>query len=590
MVEKTNDNKTNLQADIKENEVALPKKKEKKKSNVVIIVIIALIIIGAGVFAYFKFFKYSNKVLTVYRYDGDLFTKNRYLNDIDSTNLKKYTYKCKSSKCTLVGKYGWYGDGVSYRNDWIIINDKDSNSNDNVSSYVTKGTYILYNINTEKKVNISVNNEFSIIDVFMDSNNNPIQLLVSDSDSTYVVDIKTGNKLFDINDIIYGDTVIGYRSLYIVNNGYQDFYLFDSKHYSNKLLYDKDLKYVGDIMSTDCFDNDGNIIKWHQDEKTLKMYFEVYDLNGKLIRKSKMYDDVNIDNGYMIVQNNGIVSIIDSKEQNIVEISKLGKKYKYTTEYGEYYDKKGGVSIYEVQNPDSDTNKKVTQYFYNLETKKIEKYSLNFDGYDSPYAALSRFYNNGYETYKYNNVTLYLDKSLKDEKRNKFKEEMDELFKNKVAKPLFSSKQNVYMFTSRNSERIQKSGYTNYDSTSITYFSVYADGMFFDSERIVRFLAVNYFKDNTKKLENSAFNNLKDKYYSYYDNGFQTVSSYTKSYGNAGFFGIIMSAYYKNITNNTNSYSYDDDLSDTLGNISSDGKTEEFNKEIKKYVESYVIK
>ena len=571
-------------------EKSVSTKTSKKKY---IIIAIGLLLVAVGIFVFF-IQNNSGKKITFYRYKNGLFVKGHgYIEDIDNNNLEKYTYKCTHKKCAIIESNSV---GLEIKDNWVLIDD----SND-LSDYVSTGAivagisrddyYILYNVVKNKKIKLFLNKNMGVDDLLLDANGTPVAMLISESKddgvSKVAIDLKTNERLIDTNDIIYGSTRKDYRNLSIINNGKDDYYLFTSENYSNKLLYDKNMNYVTDIYSEDYFDDDGNIIKIVRDDKTEKEYFAVYGVDGKLIRKSKSYDDVDADNGFLIIQNNGVVSIYNSREKELTEISKQGKKYEYSTYYNRYYsDDKNMVSVFELQKPNDDVDKKVTLYRYDVKNNKLDKKSMNFDGYSEPYAALSRFYLEGYDTKKIDSSTFYFDKIISKSRKEELQKKIDELYKEKLTKKLFSAKQNIYLFSTYNYQIFNHSDYICYDSSSISISNIYADGVSINNTELVYKMAVNYYKSNQKKLNNDVFKKIYNKYYSYFGGDIRFVGKSCYSYNEEGFFGRIVSSYYYN----QGSRNVDNELSIFQRKIEEAGLRDEFDQQVEKYVESYVLK
>ena len=564
-------------------------KSSKKK---LIIIIRLLLLVGIGIFVFLKISN-SGKELTFYRYKNELFMKGHgFIEDIDNSNLEKYTYKCSHKKCSVISSGNI---GVEVRDNWILIDDSnevvDYASGEIVMGSGRSDNYVLYNVVTKKKIKLYLNDNMGLYDLLLDSDGTPIVMLVSELKeegvSRVAIDLKTGERLIDIDDIVYGSPRKDYRGLSIVSNGKETYYMFTSTNYGNGLLYDKDLNYITDIYSEEYFDDEGNIIKIIQDEKTDKDYFVVFGIDGKLIRTSKLYDKVDIDNGYLVIQKNGAVSIYNSREKELKEISKLGKKYEYSTYYNKFYnDDKNVVSVFELQKPDDDVDKKITLYQYDIKNNTIEKKSVNLDGYSEPYAALSRFYLDGYETKKMSNTTFYFDNLISKTRKEELQKKINELYEDKLVKKIFTAKQNVYLFSTYNYQLFNKSDYVCYDSSSIAITNIYVDGVSINNTELVNKLAVNYYKNNYKKLNNDSFKKLYNKYYTYYGDDYRYVGKSCYSYYEEGFFGRIISSYYYNQLNK-NVYN---DLDNFRRRIDDAGLINEFDQQVEKYVESYVLK
>ncbi len=571
--------------------------KEKKSKKKIFIIGGVILLVGILVLVYFIFIKSSssNAKIIYYRYKDELFPKKHYvLNGTDTSKLESYTYKCKYSKCVSISSER--NIGVGYKNDWVIIADSDQIDPMNNSKYTAivsnADNYIIYNVVTKKEYKVPINRSLYVHDLVLDKDGTPKSLLVTlndddNRDIDAVIDVKTGSVIFTSKDIVYGSKSNYDRTLKVVNNGKDDYYLFNVKNYSPGLLYDQNFNYITGLYSTDYFDDEGNIMQIISEEKTSKDYFIVYGVDGKELRTSKKYDDVEFHNGYVMIQNNNEVYIANSREKKLVDISNSGKKNTYTTSYNRYYfNNPNEVVVYEIQNPNSETNKIFVKYVYDIKQNKLNKEKMDLDGRDDPYAALTRFLPVGYETYKLKNTTFYFDKDINDEKKNELKEQMKKLSEDKLSKKLFDSKQSVYIFAKYNYEVFNKSDYICYDSSVMQNSNYYAE-ITIDDYSLISQMSVNYFSNNRKKLDNDAFRKLYDKYYSYINNGYHFVGKKCYPSGDDAFFSFIISSYY--ISNYSSSYQSDDNAN-AYRRIEEDNKKDDFDNLVKKYVESYVIK
>ncbi len=563
-------------------------KKEKKgnKEKIILIIIISLLVVGVLVLVYFKFIRQTDKELVFYQYQDKLFVKSfREEKDVDKSKIKEYTYECRYDQCYAIGSDDYaYG---SFDNKWILISD--SNIKEEYSNYectARDGDYYLYNVETGKKKKVSLEEGICFSGILLDDNNEPKSLIVYTHDIGYpnkVIDIKTGKSIINVNDIVFSESGYYYsKNIKAINNNTKKYYLLELSDYSGNLLYDENGQYITNISSEDYFDDEGNIIKTFNDKKTNKEYFKVFNVSNKLLRTSKMYDNVYVDNGYIITVSNGVVNITDSRENVLINITKNGKKNTYSVYNNKFYGKEGLVSLFETQNSNSD--KIVTQYTYNVRENKLEKNKIDYDGLSSASYALSIYFSNGYSTYKISNTTIFVDNELSDSKKEELKELIDNLSKDRITKKLFNSKQNIYLFTKYDYDRYRVGVNTNnaYNSTAIP---VYMDTR---AGSIVLERAVNYFNNNYKKLNNSSFSKLYEKYYSYYDNGISHYTTYT--YYESGFFGIIMSSYFSEESNwKTNVEDYSG-VSSTRYNIIQKDNIDKFDDAVKKYIESYVLK
>ena len=568
--------------------------KDIKSKNKLIIIIVSLLIIGVGVFVYFKFLKHSNKQIVFYRYQNRLFLKNTpkvrkesYYKDIDASKLKEYTYQCKYDYCRAYSlEYQESGFDDSIDGTWVLIYDLNSKEEwPNERCARKKSEYVLYNVETKKKYNVPVEENMCINDVLIDNEGNPKGLVASKygyTVSRYVLNL-SGQMIFNTDDIIYGSTEPYQRVINVVNNGKKDLYLLAAKNYSNMLLYDQELNYINDIISAGDFDTNGNVIKIYSNTKTDKSYFKIFDLTGKLIYTSKMYDDVWTDNGYFIVNDNGKIRIVDNNEKNIIDIPGNVKKYTYTTEYNKYYGKKGIVSIMEIKNSDAE-QLEGTLFTYNIAENKLDKRNIDFDNV-SPRVALSRYFSNGYTKYKIKNTDVYLDNELADSKKNELKKMIDDLSKDNITKKLFEAKQNIYLFT-------------EYDYGAFNY-RAYEDSIYSplcipvndntSVGTIVKKIAVNYFSSNMKKLNNDSYKKIYSKYYNFLRDPNDNSYIYNEAYHESGLFGYIMASYFDK-ENKWDNANVDYQVSSFENKIQQNGKLDEFNKDVKKYIESYIIK
>ncbi len=573
-----------------ENEV---KEEPKSKKGLIIIIIVCLLIIGALIFIYFKFLKSSDKTIVYYRYQDKLFLKDGskswnsvdYTKDLKETNFKEYTYQCRYDYChpyTL--EYQKSGFDNSINGTWVLIYDMNKKDEHPLERCAREDSeYVLYNVETKQKYVFPIKEEICITDVLVDSEGNPKGLTALQYGTTvshYVVDVNTGNIIFNTDDTIYSGTEDYERDIKVVNTGKKDLYMVEPRDDSNMFLYDENFNFINDIASPDYFDPNGNIIKVTRDVKGQKDQFFIYDLEGKIIHSSKKYDEVFVDNGYIIVRDDNKISIVDSNENKIVDISSEAKKYEYTTYYNKYAPKKGHVSILEFK--DGSNEYSGTFYRYNIKENKLDKEKSEFDNVDA-LVALSRYYVNGYTKYKIKNTTVYVDNELSDKKKEELKGKLETLSNEKVTKKMFEAKQNIYLFTEYDYAAYNVRAYRDriYRPEAIP---VNDNTPIF---RIVKKISYNYFADHSEKLRNNSFKKLYDKYYKYLDDS--NAHAYDEEYYEIGFFGNIMAAYkYEEVKYDWNTVDWQ--LKNFLDKIERDGKLEEFNKEVKKYIESYVSK
>ena len=576
---------------IKKEETAAKTPKKGNREKIILIIIISLLVIGILVFVYFKYFKQTDKKIVFYRYQDKLFIKDPkyyrtryYYKDIDTSKLKEYTYNCKYDYCEVFDleyQNSMFDDSID--GNWVLIYDLNKKSKETISSCINEdGKYVLYNVETEKKYLIPLAKNYCITDIYVNNDGEAKGLIATEYGSAknrFLFDVETGDLIIDTDNLIVCNES-SYRDLSVVNNGKQNFYVLKSKYY-NHLIYDQNFNYINDIDSKDCFDDEGNIIKIINDDKTNKKHFNVYDLQGKVIYTSKTYDSLEASSGYLISINNGIVNIINSREKVMIEISKNGKKYDYSVYANKYFGKDGLVSIFEFQDPNSDINK-VTQYIYNPTDGKLNKENVNFDGISAA-NALSVYFSNGYTKYKVSNTTVYLDNELTESKKSELKKFVDDLSNEKITKKLLTAKQNIYLFTEYDYSQYHWKAFANgiYSPLSIAVDDTISIG------EIVRLLGINYYNSNSKKLHNAAFEKLYNQYYSYFDEGY--VHAVNDTYYEEGFFGVLISSYF-NQENSLSIYSMDSDTSITRNKLQTDNKIDKFDEAVKKYVENYVLK
>lgn len=551
----------------------------KKNKKIWLIIMIVLIVILVPVLSILYLMELSDKKLVMYKVNGLV---QYYENTVySSMEVDEYIYECTYKNCRFVGN-GAVDEKREIRDGWVIIKDSFSGKYKNID-YIEGGEYYLYNVLTNEKISVNLDKNSYVKDIYIE-NGVPktliVNLNVDFDEKDVIVDIETGKKLFDTDEVVCDYS--GVRRLNIVNKGKQIFYGVSFGVSEQLMLYNSKLEYIGTINSLNDFDQDGNIIKIKNLNEN-KFAFEVYDLSGNLLRTSKKYDDIMIDNGYLIVNNSNGVMFLDSKENIISTIDGIVETNYFTIEYNEYYNRGNGISVFEVIiNNDEELSYK--QYFYNLENKKLEKYYISRNELEEKQNDWTSYYSDGYDTYNKDEVTIYMDNNLRDGYIKQFNDYLDDIYNN--WKFLFSVESNIYTYTKN-----------NYVNLGISYpawmnISGYYTGSGYNSKNImfrindyfprnlVGELSYKLYDANKVKYNNKEFKNLLNKY--------AEVFGYNNDISDRLFFGLIMEYYYYSNINKCDIFTRG--CSSIVGSVNSDvSNIEQFNNDINKYIENYVL-
>lgn len=187
-------------------------------------------------------------------------------------------------------------------------------------------------------------------------------VLEGETHKYYVVDMNTGNELWETSDAIipFGNK----KSIYYAIPSSLEFYL-------NAKLYNKDYKLINDnLYDSYGVSKDGNLAVSNKNNT-----FGLYNKKGEFIKTSKAYKQIgNIFNDYVsVVDSDNYLKLIDYDGNVVARFVKIEEKYFFHSELSYMKYENGENIIYLcVENTNVEYGKKGNGLFYsyNLSTKE----------------------------------------------------------------------------------------------------------------------------------------------------------------------------------------------------------------------------